>query len=659
MNKGWLKTTLLAFLLSLVFLVPAEPGGKNAISYNKDGWNYLRKGDHLRAVVNFKNALKQNPRYMDSLIGLGKAYNEVGAYEQAVGLFSDALKLKENSDQALTGMGFALLGLGRTKQALDSFSRAVDASGENLEAHYGIAYLYYLMGKKLWSERKAESVLKINRYHIGSLLLMADIKSSEGRFEEARTYCRRAIEGDSDNPAGYISCAGVLLREYLKGENNAAVAEAIDSLNRALSIQPESFQANRIMGTISLLQEQYGESIAYYKKALSLHAGPQVMYNLAVAYDRSGSQESALESFLRAYEKSPSDSILRSRMENFLVYRDYEIGHPARVLLGSERYQTALENERKNLPGEAVLSLRRTIFLNPMNRDARERLMRYYDVLGYKRFYLDELKDMNRLYPESRYQERLTAEIIKRRDALYHREGYSDDEPPRDVPVVLVFNFDTDAVSTHADAGSVLAGGLTFTLGQFGRMKTLGERYRAKAVKGAEMKAGFEKALEDLSLKIKDEDLPPVDYIVYGHCTEEGKGLSAVCNLMDFHKGIIINTVELSESGKDALTDLCLRLARRIYDVIPFKGRILKLKDTGIIVNLGLFDGINAGSILMLQKIPETDQRRGLPQKVYFSVKEADTLVSYAEPMDKKDLELVDSSDVVFPQKRRRARMIE
>jgi tetratricopeptide (TPR) repeat protein len=453
MNKALTKTILLCVLVA-GFLAPADPGGKNAIYYNREGWQYLRKGDHFRAVLNFKNALKQNPRYADALIGLGQAYNHVEAYEEAARLFADALKLEAGSDRALTGMGFSLTGLGKTKQALDHFNRAVEASGENLDAHYGIANLYRVMGKNLWAERKALSILNIHRYHTGALLLMSDIKSGIGRYDEARAYCQRAIEGESDNPEGHIAHASVLLREYGRDRRSGSLREAVDSLQRALSIQPESFKANRLLGSVFLAQERFADAAACYQKALALHPSSGVLYNLAVTYDRTGNQEMALEMFLKAYKKSPSDSVLRARVEDFLVFRDYEIGNPARVLFAGDRRQTAIDRERKNLPDEAIMYFRRALVLNPMDRDTRENLMRYYDVLGYRRFHLDHLKDMVRLYPDAKYQDRLTVEIIKRRDTLYHREGYSSEAPPRDVPVVMVFDFDADPLSTLMWAGT-------------------------------------------------------------------------------------------------------------------------------------------------------------------------------------------------------------
>ena len=636
--------------------------GKNAISYNMEGWSCLERGDHLRAIFSFRNALKENARYQKALVGLGYAYYEVEAYEQAVELFADSLKIDGRSHEALTGMGFSLIGLGKLNQALLYFNQAITISGEDLKAHYGIAYLYYVMGKMVWAERKIASIFKVDPYHLDSLLLMALIKEDNGRLDEARGYTEKAIGAASENPKGHVAHGRILLQEYLKKDNSAYLPEAVHSLKSALSIQPNNFWANRLMGDISLITGRYAEAVEYYRKTGDIHQNGTVLYNMAVAQDRAGSRDEAMKTFLRAYKLTSSDSILRSRLEEFLVLHDYKIGHPVRTMFSNDHFTVAMEKEKQNLPDEAVMYLRRVLLLNPMNREARESLMAYYDILGYHRLYIDELKDMNRLYQSDRYRDRLSAEIIKRRNKLYHREGYSTEEPPRDVPVVLVMDFyPSTGLSQHIDTGHVFAGSLTFSLGQFGRMNVMGMRTRESFVAGLKTSPScFEESLGKINELIKSKDLKAVDYIIYGSYRENGNSVSVECNIMDFHKGVIIGTVDLSEGGRESLPVLALRVSRRIYDMIPFTGRILKLKEKGVIVNIGLYDGIKPGSMIVLQKITgSSDDVRKIRKKYFFTVKESDTLLSYAEPIDKNDLDDVDSSDTVYPYKRRRARLID
>ena len=51
-------------------------------------------------------------------------------------------------------------------------------------------------------------------------------------------------------------------------------------------------------------------------------------------------------------------------------------------MLNREQYELAVNREKKNFPDQAVMYLRRSLLLNPMNMEARELLMDYYNTAG-------------------------------------------------------------------------------------------------------------------------------------------------------------------------------------------------------------------------------------------------------------------------------------
>lgn len=105
------RHTIILMLLPLSLLIPCIPApdkamAQNAISYNAKGWEYLNKGNSLKAILNFKQALKQNSRYNEAIIGLAQSYLHTEAYEEALKLFDSSLKIDGNNSSALVGMGF-------------------------------------------------------------------------------------------------------------------------------------------------------------------------------------------------------------------------------------------------------------------------------------------------------------------------------------------------------------------------------------------------------------------------------------------------------------------------------------------------------------------------------------------------------------------------
>ncbi len=659
------KLTAGAIVLTLVAagtLISGNAAQKNPIAYNKEGWVHLEKEDYKKAIFSFKNALHGNPKYREALIGLGQAYLHVEAYDQSYDLFTAALKIDPKSTDAHVGMGKTLTALGRYTDAIRSFDRALKLSEQNMDARYGTAHVYARLGKTIWAERTLGSILRIDPYHYESLLLMAEIKSGENRLREARQYVEKAIDGNSDSSRAYTTYGEILIREFLNTEDRDLLDEARNALSSAISIQPSGYQANRAMGYLSLIEKNNGDAVNYFRAAATdLESGP-LLYSLAIANDRAGNQETALEDFLRAIKKDPADSLLRGRVEDFLVLRDYKIGNPLRVMLNRENSELALNRTRKNYPDQAVMYLRRSIMLNPMDIKARTLLMDYYQTEGFNRYYIDEMKEILRLGQDRTWQEKLSLAIMKRRDHLYHREGYSAEEPPRDVPVVLVLDFDPmGIVSPHPDAGGVIASHLSFVLGQFGRMKAVGIRART-AVECGLLCGGdhLEESLAKVEGAISAGEIEAVDYVIYGTFSESGNHIAVSGSVLDYRKGFIIGGFDLSESGPESLPQLSLRASKRIYDMVPFRGRVLKQNEDGILVNMGLFDGISPGEKLVIYKF----QSRVLPgdrlkKKMIFTVRESDTLLSFAVPEQTVDLDSIDANDIVLPLKKRRARRIE
>ncbi len=654
-----------AFILSLciaALLLPGDVGAANAISYNKEGWNYLNRENYRRAILSFRNALTLNPKYKDALVGLGKSYLEVEAYDQAYDSFTAALAIDKKSADSLVGLGNVMTALGNYTGALAYFTRAQNLSGQNLDARYGRAFVYYNLGKKIWAQRTLEAILRINPYHYESLLLFAEIKSGENRLKEARAYIEKAIDSDSESSKGYIVYAEVLLRDFLNTEDQDLLDEAKEALAKAIAIQPSSLRANRTMGYISLMEKKYDGAADYFKTALKGAENGPLFYSLATADELAGRQDAALAEYEKALAKDPADSISRLKLEDFLVFRDYKIGNPERMKLSMENYGLAASRMRMDLPDHAIMYLRRTLLLNPLNVEARKRLMDYYNSQGFNRFYIEEMKEIARIAPDRTIQEKLSVAIMKRRDQLYHREGYSGEEPPRDVPNLLVLNFDpAGMMGPHPDAGVVVANHVTFVLNQFGRMRPVGLKARSAITCGLTCGNGhLDNSLEVIESKTAAGEIPPIDYILYGTYHETGGSFSLDCSLMDYHKGYIIGQFTVNETGKERLPNLSIRTAERVFEMIPYRGRVLKVNDSGIITNLGLFDGIGSGEKLVVYKFKSnTGPGDKLRRKIIFTVKESDTLISYAEPLRAGELESIDPNDTVYPLKKRRAKRIE
>ncbi|MBN2040717.1 MAG: tetratricopeptide repeat protein [Spirochaetes bacterium] len=663
-NKLRYINIILAFIILAVSSSFSQtPGLKNAIYYNKQGWENLAKGDHFRAILSFKNALKQNPKYKDALLGLGKAYLKTEAYEESLKLFSDVLRIDRGNTDAIDSAASAMAELGRFDDALKYLDKSLEINEDNTNAKYGIAYIYYLMDKLIWSKRKANDILKINPYHYEALLLMADIKVREKRDEEAKSFIQKAIDSDVERPDAYVKIGQVLLRDYKITQNPEYMSDAVEKFKRALAINPENLLANRSMGNLFLIQKNYEEALKYFTKSAADYPDNSIsLYNIAITYAGMNDNKNTVDYLMKAMRLAPSDNLLIAKLEDFLVLNDFAIGHPLRVEFSENYYDAALKKFRTNLPKDAVMYLRRALILNPLNRQARESLRDVYNVLNYYRLYLNEQKNLYDLFPENKYQDMLRLSVIKRRERIYHRAGYSSEFPPRDVPKVLVLNFSpVEPFSLHPDAGVTIANYLTVALSEYGRMQPVGLKRRMEICSRLKNNNHFiADNLEIINDMIREGITEKPDFIITGNFREGFNYLSLNFEMLNFHNGVIINNFSVSENGKENLPNLAVRVSNRLYDNIPFKGRVLQVNNDELIVNLGLIDGIKPGDYLSVYKLqnPESNDLQ-LKKKITLEIKEADTMISSAKVKNEKEIEYIDINDSVYPYEKRRAKLLD
>ncbi|MGL4368345.1 MAG: tetratricopeptide repeat protein [Spirochaetota bacterium] len=297
--KYFSRIFFLFFLIACAAVSPAAE--KTAVSYNTAGQEFLGKGEYFKAMIQFRSALRQNPSYKEPLLGMAHASLAVEAWRDAYDFYARVLKFDADNIEAMTGIGFAYIGLASYDRALEQFTSVLKKSENSIEAHYGTAYLYYIMNRNLWAKRKIDSIMKMNPFHYETLLLAADIKRDEGRFEEADDFIQRAIDQKTDFPEGYIRHAVLLNTRYLKTGDSGYLSDAKEQLEKALAIQPDNVKALSCLGYLHINENSYTAALDAFGRAQKVNpADPILYYNIGLAWEKSGDRQKALENFEQA-----------------------------------------------------------------------------------------------------------------------------------------------------------------------------------------------------------------------------------------------------------------------------------------------------------------------------------------------------------------------
>ena len=122
---------------------------KCARAYPKRGIAYSKIGDFDRAIADFTAALQSDPKSAATLIDRAAAYNKKGDFDRAVADCTAALELEPQSALAYANRGFACKGKGDLDRALVDFSEAIRLDPYHARAYYSRALAWTSKGDRL------------------------------------------------------------------------------------------------------------------------------------------------------------------------------------------------------------------------------------------------------------------------------------------------------------------------------------------------------------------------------------------------------------------------------------------------------------------------------------------------------------------------------
>jgi tetratricopeptide (TPR) repeat protein len=143
------------------------------------------------------------------------------------------------------------------------------------------------------AERLFRQVLQLQPKHVGALNLLSILLTQLGRFEEAETYARLALNENASSDATYYNY-GVILKAMRRP------AEALECFGQALRMNPAVAETWNNRGATFNDLKRYREAIADFDRAIAINS------NYADAFLNKGNALADLKNYaqsLAAYEK--------------------------------------------------------------------------------------------------------------------------------------------------------------------------------------------------------------------------------------------------------------------------------------------------------------------------------------------------------------------
>lgn len=131
------------------------------IPYNK-GLELAARGNYLKAIQKFQDALSIDPEFVDAQYNLGVTYQKMKEYDKAIGYFKNAARRRPNTLDYHFALGNCYFHLEKYARAVDAFEKVIDIDSRNLKARYSLAVCLEKLGKNSQARKAWEDYIRMD-----------------------------------------------------------------------------------------------------------------------------------------------------------------------------------------------------------------------------------------------------------------------------------------------------------------------------------------------------------------------------------------------------------------------------------------------------------------------------------------------------------------
>lgn len=277
-----------------------------AEEYLQRGIVYYSKEEPGHAIVNFNEAIKINPAYVEAYLYRGLSYAGQGSPDKAIVDYTTAIKLNPKNEEAYFVRGIAYAAGREVDKALADYNKAIELNPKYVQAYLNRALLQMSAGNNDAAIADAGKVMGINSNFAGSYYLRGLAYANKNNLEQAISDYTKAIEMAPQYAEAYANrglARAYNIIERAKMDPNSPIAYvnigisnvdkknydlAIADANKALELNPKYVEAYIIRARIYLLANDFNKAWADIHKVESFGAvvRPEILEQLKKASGR-------------------------------------------------------------------------------------------------------------------------------------------------------------------------------------------------------------------------------------------------------------------------------------------------------------------------------------------------------------------------------------
>jgi arylsulfatase A-like enzyme/Tfp pilus assembly protein PilF len=244
--------------------------------------------------------------YLDKSMEALKLCDE-GKVREGMELLKEVITEKKNIPTAYSNLASIYKAQGRLSDA----TQVLRLGLESIPRSYMIfsSYVDYLSESGRWGEIISvfESV-SFKQFDFDPLIwnIVGLAYANIGDFENAVTFCERAVEIDDKYSVSYSNLGMIHFKVFNRTTNPEELPKAFENYKKAIDLDPKISAAHAGIGSVYLYEQDYDKAIQHLTTALKLQPDiNHALYNLGIAYLYKGNKSMALFYF-KKFENSPS-----------------------------------------------------------------------------------------------------------------------------------------------------------------------------------------------------------------------------------------------------------------------------------------------------------------------------------------------------------------
>ena len=244
---------------------------------------FLESGDRLvarkefrQAIVQYRNALQQDPRFGEARLKLAEAYMQAGDPQSGYREYVRASDLlPHNNDVQLKAATF-LLASQQFEDARVRAARVLQKDPKNVNALILLGSALAGLHDFAAALKQIEQAVQLDATSAPAYAALGTIQAARGRQQEAEAAFRKAVATNPQRADAHLALASFLW-------TGGRIAEAEAPLEKAVELEPRNTMANSAMAAFYLATHRAPEAERYLRAAAEADTDPAAPLKLALA----------------------------------------------------------------------------------------------------------------------------------------------------------------------------------------------------------------------------------------------------------------------------------------------------------------------------------------------------------------------------------------